>query len=491
MEPTNYSNRLQLPVEELIDFVENASIPLHWVDRNGIIIWANQAELDALGYAMEEYVGLPISHFHADEPVIQDILSRLTNNETLINYQARLKCKDGSVKHVLINSNVFRKGDEFIHTRCFTRDITDLVVEGQRKEELLRRLEESEVKLKMSADIIASSYDAIISKDLNNIVTSWNKSAERTFGYTEAEMIGRPLSILLPIDRLAEEQEIYDRLRAGEVVQHFETQRVTQDKRVLDVSLSISPIKDKNGEIIGLSKIVRDITERKQEEKRKSAFVSFVSHELKTPLTSILGFVQLMLSKAKKSGNAFDIAALSKTEFQAKRMATIVHDFLSVDRLEAGNLGLSKAVFSFDGLAREIVEEMVVLSPKHHITYIPCREVNVHADRDKIGQVLSNLITNAVKYSPTGSSVSISCEIDGPSLSVQVADNGIGISEKDQLHLFDRYYRVENESFHTISGFGIGLYLVSEILRIHGTQIHLESALGAGSKFSFNLPVVD
>ncbi|RZM21390.1 MAG: PAS domain S-box protein, partial [Pedobacter sp.] len=281
METTNYRDRLQLPLEELVDFVENASIPLHWVDKNGIIIWANQAELEALGYSQDEYVGLPISKFHADEPVIHDILARLTNNETLVNYQARLKCKDGSIKHVLINSNVFRKGDEFIHTRCFTRDISDMVQEADRREELLRRLEDSEEKLKISADIIASSYDAIISKDLNNIVTSWNTSAERTFGYSAEEMIGKPLSILLPIDRLAEEQEIFDRLSAGEIVQHFETQRVTKDKRLLEVSLSISPIRDKKGEIIGLSKIVRDITEKKQEEKRKSAFVSFVSHELK------------------------------------------------------------------------------------------------------------------------------------------------------------------------------------------------------------------
>jgi len=274
METTNYKTRLQIPLEELVDFVENASIPLHWVDKNGIIIWANQAELDALGYTQDEYVGLPISNFHADEPVINDILARLGNNETLVNYQARLKCKDGSIKHVLINSNVFRKGEEFIHTRCFTRDISEMVNQAQRREELLRRLEESEAKLKMSADIIASSYDAIISKDLNNIVTSWNRSAERTFGYTAQEMIGKPLSILMPIDRLAEEQEIYDRLRAGEVVRHFETQRIAKDKTVLDVSLSISPIRDKDGEIIGLSKIVRDITEKKQEEKRKSAFVS-------------------------------------------------------------------------------------------------------------------------------------------------------------------------------------------------------------------------
>jgi PAS domain S-box len=141
---------LKLRNEELADFFENASIPLHWVDGEGIIIWANQAELDVLGYTKEEYVGLPISNFHADPETIQDILTRLSNNETLHNYSARLKCKDGSIRHVLISSNVLRKDGKFVHTRCFTKDVTSIVEEEKRRNSLLLQLEESEARLRMA-----------------------------------------------------------------------------------------------------------------------------------------------------------------------------------------------------------------------------------------------------------------------------------------------------------------------------------------------------
>ena len=150
--PVSLEQELKLRLAELTDFVENAALPLHWVNGEGIITWANQAELDMLGYTKEEYIGYPIGDFHADEETIKDILSRLIGNETLINYSARLKCKTGSFKNVLITSNVLRQNGEFIHTRCFTRDITDLIKDQERKAILLSQLEESEQRLKMAIE---------------------------------------------------------------------------------------------------------------------------------------------------------------------------------------------------------------------------------------------------------------------------------------------------------------------------------------------------
>ena len=148
-------------VDELTDFIENASLPLHWVDHEGIIIWANQVELDSLGYKKEEYIGYPISRFHADEHVISDILTRLTNNETLINYPATLKCKDGSIRHVLINSNVYRIDGKFIHTRCFTRDITDFRLQEQSKADLLKELEAKNETIKKYAEGLANERQTL------------------------------------------------------------------------------------------------------------------------------------------------------------------------------------------------------------------------------------------------------------------------------------------------------------------------------------------
>lgn len=490
-EIAQYKNRekeMALRIEELTDFIENASIPLHWVDGQGIIIWANQAELDALGYTKEEYIGAPISRFHADQEIIGDILTRLINNETLQNYKAKLKCKDGSIKHVLISSNVRRKDGEFIHTRCFTRDITEIVTEQERKTELIRMLSESETQLRMATDIVESSYDAIISKKLDNTITSWNSTAERMFGYTAGEMINKSTLLLLPDDLAEEEQEIHNRLKRGERLTHFETRRMTKEKKVLDVSLTMSPIVDANGNITGISKIIRDITEQKLEEQRKNDFVAMVSHELKTPLTSILSYIQLLLLKAKKAEDSFGITMLTRTEIQAKRMVNMINDFLNIARLEEAKVHLSKSEFELQELLQEVIQEIQMTNMNHHIES-DCCETKLYGDRDKIGQVFTNLISNAIKYSPIGSTIVIHCELVEGAVKVSVKDEGVGISSKDQEKLFERFYRVEDERIKNVSGFGIGLYLVSEILRYHDTKIEVQSSIGAGSTFFFSLPV--
>lgn len=477
-------------IEELSDFIENAALPLHWVDAQGTIVWANQAELDALGYTREEYIGSAITKFHADEVVIGDILTRLINNETLENYKARLKCKDGSIKHVLISSNVLRKNGEFIHTRCFTRDITALVLEQQRKAELIQKLEESELRLQMANDIIESSFDAIISKDLNNIVTSWNASAEKLYGYSAAEMTGKSTLLLLPEELREEEQNIHAKLKNGERLNHFETRRLTKDKKTIDVSLTMSPIFDSRGNITGVSKITRDITERKLDEQRKNDFVALVSHELKTPLTSILSYVQVLLSKARKTEDNFSILSLTRTEIQVKRMTNMINDFLNVGRLEQAKIQLSKTEFELHILIQEIIQENQLLQTSHNIECHHCQAVTIYADRDKIGQVINNLISNAIKYSAQKTTITIACEIIDKNVKISVIDQGVGISKKDQQQLFQRFYRVQDQRIKNVSGFGIGLYLVSEILRYHNTTIAVQSESGEGSIFSFSLPFV-
>ncbi|MDB5127658.1 PAS domain S-box protein [Mucilaginibacter sp.] len=601
---------MQRRLDELTDFVENGLTPLHWVDGEGIIKWVNQAELDLLGYTKEEYLEQPVSNFHADENVINNILSRLTQNETLQNFPARLKCKDGSIKHVLINSNVLIKDGQFIHTRCFTRDITGIKDEQAQKEKLLIELEQSEARLRMVvasvnlgtwdyepkidkltwsdeckkiyglpldsqvnfkmyaeqihpedrervlahiqsvmmfgssgeyditlriirfddnstrwvraqgkvyfntdeqverfigtvvditesrlaeeksaklAAIVESSDDAIISKTLEGIITSWNDSAERTFGYTSAEIVGQSILKLIPDDRQEEEPMILSRLRGGERVEHFETVRITKDRKLLNVSLTISPVRDAQGNIIGLSKIARDITEKKQEELRKNDFIAMVSHELKTPLTAVRSYIQILLAKEKKEGDSFKINALTRAEVQTRKMTTMIHDFLSLSRLEEGKIQLHKELFGLHTIIEEIAGDAQFLTTNHTVRLQDCENVVIYADKDKIGQVLMNLLSNAIKYSPKGGIIIIGCEKGEGKVKIFVKDHGVGISPADQKKLFGKFYRVKNEKIKTVSGFGIGLYLVSEILRYHHSKIEVESRENEGSTFYFEL----
>jgi PAS domain S-box-containing protein len=729
------NKKLMLQNEALVDFVENAAIPLHWVDENGIIIWANEAELLEFGYAADEYIGRHIRDFHADQSLIEDILTKLTNNQILINYRATLKCKNGTLKDVLINSNVYKKDGKFVHTRCFTRNITSFVEEENHRLSLLADFERNESRLNLAieltnlgtwewntisgelswsekcrtiygvpagfpitfdlflqlthpedtlrvqqavtealhsgngiyeitnrivryddqairwikikgkvyfdqekkptqfigtvvditdnkitnekilaseklfksialnipksliividkdhrfitiegdimqkmgydssiftgnhspevapleryeaskhlydrvlsgekfsierksetgeeymvhfvplksdeeeveagliialditdikaaeeksgklAAIIESSDDAIISKTLEGIITSWNASAERTFGYTEDEMIGQPILKLIPVDRQHEETEILSRLRKGIRVEHFETKRLRKDGSLIDVSLTISPVRDKNGNIIRVSKIARDITERKQEEQRKNDFVAIVSHELKTPLTSITGYIQLLLSKAKKEGNELGTTILSRAEIQAKKMASMIQDFLNLAKMEDGKIHLNMYQFNLKDLVEEIAADPQFLSPKHKISLSIPDTITVYADRDKIGQVLINLLSNAIKYSPKGGDITISAEIEGGRAKIAVSDQGLGVSVANQKRLFDRFYRVNDDRIKSVSGFGIGLYLVSEILRYHRSSIGLVSEEEVGSTFDFGLDLAE
>ncbi|MDH5826820.1 PAS domain S-box protein [Sphingobacterium faecium] len=603
------NSQLRKRVAELSDFIENGSVPLHWVNNEGIIIWANQAELDLVGYTADEYIGHPISNFHKDAEVIQEILMRLSNNETLRDFPARLKCKDGSIKYVTISSNALFENDQFIHSRCFTKDVTQLIKEEQRKNKLLHLLEESVERLRLAIEatdlgtwdwdfeegkiyfsdktkeildykfngvidrtifqlihpddrnsinlkieqlsrstsnghfdfmcrilkpdlkniawirvqgatyfnykqepsriigsilditdikksetknaelvaIVNSSHDAIVGKTLDGIVTSWNSAAEELFGFTAREMIGQHIEKILPDDRKDEEEEILDKIKTGESLQYFETKRRTKSDKILDVLLSSSPIRNEEGNIFGISQITRDISDKKQEERRKNDFISMVSHELKTPLTSILLFTQILQKKYDETHDETSKQINDKIETQAKKMVSMIRDFLSLARIEEGKLQLNKEPLSLLEIFEEVKSEAELLISKHTIKIACTVAVTIFADRDKILQVFTNLVSNAIKYSPAGGTISLGCEKLENAIRIYVKDQGIGIEPDNQKKLFDRFYRVDNEEMTHISGFGIGLYIVSEILRYHNSKIEVDSQKGVGTTFHFVL----
>jgi PAS domain S-box-containing protein len=237
------------------------------------------------------------------------------------------------------------------------------------------------------------------------------------------------------------------------------------------------------------SGIVIDITEQKQNEMRRSKFIGMISHELKTPLTALKAYVQLLSNWAKKQKDNFTIGALSKVEKQVKKMLSMINGLLSLSGAEAGKIHLTKQQFSISALIDEVIEETMFLTSSHQIIKLPCEPVSVHADRDKIEQVLVNLLSNAAKYSAKDLPIEIRCAVDNGFAEVAIKDQGMGISVEESAKLFQPHYRIERAETEKITGFGIGLYLCAEIVKRHGGRIWVESVPGQGSTFKFTLPL--
>jgi len=236
----------------LADFFANAPVGLNWIGEDGRILRANRAELAIVGYPEKEYVGRRWAEFHVEPGRAVALFEVLKTGGTVEDSAASLRARDGSIREVLISANAFVENGRFVHARCFTRDVTDQ-----------NRAEAARAHL---AALVASSDDAIVSKSLEGVIQSWNEGAERLFGYSAGEAIGQPITLIIPPGREEEEPAILERLKHGERVDHFETVRRRKDGRLVDVSLTISPILNAAGDIVGASKIARDISERHQAE---------------------------------------------------------------------------------------------------------------------------------------------------------------------------------------------------------------------------------
>jgi len=232
-----------------------------------------------------------------------------------------------------------------------------------------------------------------------------------------------------------------------------------------------------------------DLQEQKETEKKKDEFISIVSHELKTPLTSLSALVQLAGSKLKDNSDDFLSGAMEKAGVQVKKMAAMINGFLNVSRIESGKISIDRQLFNLEEVITDVIKEAELTATTHQLRFAPCGAVQLFADKEKIASVITNLLSNAIKYSAKGSPVEINCAVTAGTVRVSIKDQGMGIAKQDQGQLFERYYRVEDDHTKYISGFGIGLYLSAEIVRRHEGTIGVESEKGAGSTFYFTLPL--
>ena len=322
----------------------------------------------------------------------------------------------------------------------------------------------------------------------------WNDRCRRLFGISDEQEVtyeGSFLAGLHPDDLKRVEAHIADvfdkSVGNGRYDIEFRTIGV-EDRRLRWIRAIGQAYFDQEDKPVRFVGSALDITEQKENELRKNDFIGMVSHELKTPLTSLKAYIQILNAKAQKGEDSFAKNALAKADLQVKKMGDMINGFLNISRLESGKLSLDKQNFELDELLTEIIDDIKITMNTHHIRFEPCPPVTVFADKDKIGSVLTNLLNNAIKYSQKGSPIDVKCVMleNGPQVSV--SDEGLGIKPQDMPQVFDRYFRVEGSNTAHISGFGIGLYLSAEIIKQHQGKIWVESEPGKGSTFYFWLP---
>ena len=360
---------------------------------------------------------------------------------------------------------------------------------------LLERKKAEEAARTLAA-IVETSDDAIISKDLNSIITSWNRGAEILYGYTAQEAVGRPVTMLIPPDRLNEEPGILQRMREGRRIEHYETVRRRKDGTLVDISLSVSPIIDGEGKIIGASKIARDITDRKRTEailreadRNKDEFLAMLSHELRNPLAPMRHCVTLL---QQADEDEIRRQASSILDRQVEHMTRLIEDLLDVSRISRGDIDVRKQEIDLAQVVQSAVEAIrpVVEAAGHRLEIeLPRSPVSVVADRQRIAQVVSNLLSNAAKYTPQGGRIDVELSKLNGSAVISVRDNGIGIAAGDLPRLFNMYTQLDGGRRRAPGGLGVGLAIARQLVALHGGTIEARSAgTGQGSEFTVRIP---
>jgi PAS domain S-box-containing protein len=348
------------------------------------------------------------------------------------------------------------------------------------------------------AAIVESSDDAIVSKDLNGIILTWNHGAERIFGYTPAEAVGNSIRMIIPADRQSEEDEVLARIRRGQTVDHFETIRQRKDGTLIDISVAISPIRNAEGEVVGASKIARDITEQRrlrtvadEASRLKDEFLAVLSHELRTPLNTVLGYSRMLRREDKRMSADLRARALDALERNAELLTRLVNDVLDTSRVVTGKLRLALDVCPLDSVVTDAIRTVRPAAEAKNIALEVHLDpgLTVLCDHDRMLQVMWNLLSNAIKFTPSRGSVSVRGERRGGEIAIAIRDTGIGISPEQLPFVFQRFWQAHTGASREFGGLGLGLALSRHIVELHGGAIVAESAgPGQGTVFTVALP---
>lgn len=505
--------------------LDTLPVAVYTCDADGLITYFNERAVEVWGRApklndpVERFCG-SYRLYSSDGALIPHdkcwMAHAIKENKVYEGREIVIERPDGSRLTVLAHANPFySEAGKLLGAVNMLVDIAD------RKQ--------AEAAMAQMAAIVESSDDAIISKDLNGIITSWNKGAEKLFGYTATEVIGKSVTILFPPDRADEEPRILERLRNGEKIDHYETVRRHKDGSEIDISLTVSPIRDKTGKVIGASKIAHDITERKRSEIEreelllketaahaeaeaaraeaeaanlsKDEFLAIVSHELRSPLSAILGYNSMLREKPPDTAQLKSYCDI--IERNAKTQLQLIEDLLDTARIVSGKVRLELRPLDINPLLADALD---VVRPAANAKGVQLRIAErglkdenggtreepavLLGDADRLQQIIWNLLSNAVKFTPAGGSVELSAECDEGHLHIIVSDTGKGIQPEVLPHIFERFRQADSSSSRRYGGLGLGLALVKHLVELHGGKVEAVSdGAGCGSTFTVTLPL--
>jgi PAS domain S-box-containing protein len=371
---------------------------------------------------------------------------------------------------------------------------------------------QAEVTSSRLAAIVESSDDAIVSKDLTGTILSWNSAAERMFGYPAAEAVGRHITLIIPAERHHEEDTVLARIRSGQSVDHFETVRVHKDGRPVEVSLTVSPIRGAGGEIVGASKIARDISIRKRIDRErleflareqaaraeaeaanraKDDFLTTLSHELRTPLNAVYGWAAML--RTGQVDETTTTRAIDTIMRNANVQVQLIDDMLDVSRIASGKLRLELQSVDLGTVIDAAADTVRPAALAKGIRLDVVREPNtgpITGDPNRLQQVVWNLLSNAVKFTPREGRVQVHLRRAHSHLEIVVTDTGGGIAADFLPYVFERFRQGDGSSTRPHGGLGLGLTLVKHLVELHGGAVSAESpGLGQGATFTVKLPI--
>jgi PAS domain S-box-containing protein len=482
-------------------------------DFNSRFLEVNQRFCEILGYSSDELHRLTLKQVtHPDDfPDAQTHIHAVLAGKTAhAAFETRYIHKDGSA--IWGRTTLTTLSDPSAEAQRVIGIVED-ITDRKRTEQALNdaRMQAQKIQTHLAA-IVESSDDAIISKTLDGVISSWNQGAERIFGYAAEEVIGKPITLLIPPTHIDEEPVILQKLRRGERVDHYETVRKRKDGVLINVALTVSPIRDENGSIVGASKISRDITQRKRAEdllrqeitireqaeialrdadRRKDEFLATLAHELRNPLAPIRQAALIY-----KSPGATDAQKRWSSDVitrQVQHMSLLLEDLLDISRITRGTLQLRMEVVDLAEIVQAAVETArPIIDAKRHDfrSELSSQPVRFVADPLRLAQVLSNLLTNAAKYTDPEGILRLRASCSGEIVSISVTDNGIGLPADALTSVFEMFSQVASSRDHSEGGLGIGLSLTKGLVELHGGEIEARSAgVGHGSEFIVRLPL--